>query len=377
MENTDFHPVLLSFSGFEHEARKSLVFLFAAHNSNNYEIVDDHPDAVRIVDIDDPQGKAAWEALKETGRDKTGTPVILLGQEITDTGSTPSLRKPFLPQQLLAVVDTAVKNHRNGLASRHDMKEQEPAAAQDTHPVCASRCSQHHDGLASIGTTADVDLDDPEAIREVQFDPEQFLAHHIQHLIRQADKDQKYIQVGCCDVTFYIDPFNRCIRTLVKEKNLRIFGTLPINPKFFKYQKQTRLPSEIEDLGSRFDYEDFLWRMVLAASRGRLPMDTDLDQLFVLQRKPDLTLLPAFPHAEAITSLWAEEPKSIREVVTQLAVAQKYVFAYFSATRQMGYLRSLDATLNSPISSPRQAGRKLFNRLMKTLHRKPGNIHAG
>jgi len=377
MENTDFHPVLLSFSGFEHEARKSLVFLFTANNSNNYEIVDNHPDAVRIIDIDDPQGNAAWEALKDSGRDKSGTPVILLGQEITDTGSTPSLRKPFLPQQLLAVVDAAVESHRNRLTSDNDSEEQEAAAAQDKHLVYASHCSQHHDGLTSIGTTADVNLDNPEAIREVQFDPEQFLAHHIQHLIRRADKDQQYIQVGCCDVTFYIDPFNRCIRTLVKEKNLRIFGTLPINPKFFKHQKQNKLPSEVEDQGSRFDYEDFLWRMVLAASRGRLPMDTDLDQLFVLQRKPDLTLLPAFPHAEAISSLWAEEPKSIREVVTQLAVAQKYVFAYFSATHQMGYLQSLDVTLYSPISAPRRAGRKLFSRLMKTLHRKPGNIHTG
>ncbi|WP_457666832.1 hypothetical protein, partial [Thiolapillus sp.] len=326
MEPTEFYPVMLSFIGIEHEARKSLVFLFTAHNSDNYQVVDDHPDAVRIVDIDDPQGKAVWENLKKNGGDKTCAPVVLLGQNTSDLGDTPCLQKPFLPQQLLGVVDAAVEKHRTDLMAVTHNGTQPPSA--DLQPFSATVNPHNHEGLASIGTTADVNLDDPEAIREVQFDPEQFLAHHIQHLIERADKEQKYIQVGCCDVTFYLDPFDRCIRTLVKEKNLRIFGTLPINPTYFKYQKQTRLPSEIEDLGSRFDYENFLWRMVLAASRGRLPLDTDLDQPFVLQRKPDLTLLLAFPHAEEISDLWAEAPKSIREILAQLPVAQKYVFAY-------------------------------------------------
>ncbi len=369
------NPVILSFSGIEGLSRKSLAFLFSAQKTPRYEIVDEHPDAIKIIDIDDQLGKAAWEDLQASGRGQPGTPVIIVGRESLDVANGISLQKPFFPRQLLAAVESLAAEIRKQMAppagdtGTPAGAVSAPSAARKTLSPGIASGTNKREALTHIGTTPDVDLDDPNAVAEVQYDPGQFLVQRMLELIGLAAMEKIYIHVGCCGVVFYIDPHQHCIRTLVKERNLRTFGALPLDYDAFVYHKEARLPKEIESLGFSFPNEDFVWRMILASSRGRLPKNTDLDQRYLLQPWPGLARLPLFPHVMQVSAAWAASPKSIREMAGELDIPQRYIFTFFAAANTMGYLQPAGATGDQtpqPTRKAKRASRGLLSRLLKT-----------
>ncbi|WP_456404069.1 hypothetical protein [Thiolapillus sp.] len=367
MDEQPHSPVLVSFKGIEGIGRKSLSFLFSSQKNARYQVIDEHPDAIRIIDIDDYRGRTAWESLLASGDDRHTAPVIILGLEPVAIENGISLQKPYRPKQLLDAIESLAASIRKSTQTTvPNSKEQNKSA-----PTGVNERESH----AFVGTTEDVDLDDPSASTEIFYDPGQFLAHHLLELIKLAAKGRKYIRTGCCDVAFYIDPKQHCIRTLVKEKNLRTFGALPIDHNTLKYHKESNLPPEIESHGFCFSYDDFLWRMVLASSRGRLPKDTDLDQEFILQGHPNLSKPLLFTHAVQISAAWSASPRSIKDVIRQLNIPQRYVFAFFTATYLMGYLTPANPSNHTwPQTKPRQqrGRRSLVRHLMKTLHRNKG-----
>ncbi len=391
MTDTPLPHVMVSLKGIEGLGRKSLAFLFSTQKAIACEIVDEHPNAINIIDIDDYRGKAAWESLHSQHAGKPHAPVIVLGREPMDVENGVLLQKPFRPQQLLAAVESLAAEVRQQLESAFQADETEPNNANSTEAVAdkaitasvstekkglsqsAASSLNERETFAHIGTRADVDLNDPRALAEVQYDPDQFLASRMLELMKLAANEHKYIRIGCCDVAFYIDPHERCVRTRVKEKNLRTFGALPLDGARFKHHKEARLPADIETQGLRLGYEAFIWRLILASSRGRLPENTDLDQRFVLRRWPNLTRLMLFPHATQISAIWVSSPKSIREVIELLGIPQRYVFAFFAVTSLMGYLRPTDplgSNTAQPAVKPKHKRRGLFRRLLKTLYRK-------
>ncbi len=391
MTDTPLPHVMVSLNGIEGLGRKSLAFFFSTQKSMACEIVDEHPSAIKIIDIDDYRGKAAWESLQTPHAGKPHAPVIVLGREPMDVDNGILLQKPFRPKQLLAAVESLAAGVRQQIESTLQADDHEPNDASSAEVVIektvtatvpgdkkglsqsAASSLNERETFAHIGTRADVDLNDPHAITEVQYDPDQFLASRMLELIKLAANEHQIIRTGCCDVAFYIDPHQRCIRTLVKEKNLRTFGALPLDGARFSHHKEARLPIEIESHGLRLGYEAFIWRMILASSRGRLPENTDLDQRFVLRRWPNLTRLMLFPHATQISAIWVSSAKSIREVIELLEIPQRYVFAFFAVTNLMGYLRPADpmgSTNAQPVSQPKHKRRGLFRRLLKTLYRK-------
>lgn len=395
MTETPLHPVMVSLRGIEGISRKSLAFLFSSQKTTQYEIVEEHPQAIKIIDIDDYRGQSAWDSLQVSAEEPNSAPVVVLGREPVTIENGISLQKPFRPRELLAALETlankitktpevaisapavqeqlATDDKKSALGSSTVDASAEPSSKGLSQSAASSLNEREIHSF--IGTTQDVDLTDPEAIAQIQFDPGQFLAERMLELIKLAAREHKYIRIGCCDVAFYIDPQQRCIRTLVKEKNLRTFGTLPLDFKTFAYHREHKLPVEIEAHGFRFSYEDFIWRMVLAGSRGRLPENIDLDQRFVLRRWPNLTRLLLFPHATQISAAWIASPKSIKEIVAQLAVPQRFVFAFFAVTHMMEYLTPVEPSsqpVSEPIPEQQHKSRGLFRRLLKTLYRKKG-----
>ena len=386
MTDIPLPQVMVSLKGIEGLSRKSLVFLLSKQKAISCEIVDEHPNAINIIDIDDYRGKEAWESLESAH-----APVIVLGREPLDIDNGVLLQKPFRPKQLLAAIESLAADVRQQVTTRFQADKQESHDDNSTmanieQPVTATDPAEkkglshnaasslnEREVFAHVGTSADVDLNDPHAVAEVQYDPDQFLASRMLELIELATSKHKIIRIGCCDVAFYIDPHQRCIHTLVKERNLRTFGALPLDNAHFNFRKGAMLPANIKSHGLSLGYEAFVWRMILASSRGRLPVNTDLDQRFMLRRWPNLTRLMLFPHATQISAIWVSSAKSIRELIELLGIPQRYVFAFFAATHLMGYLRpadAIDGRTEKPASKPKHKHRGLFRRLLKTLYRK-------
>ncbi|WP_456413637.1 hypothetical protein [Thiolapillus sp.] len=365
------NPVLLSFKGIEGLGRKSLAFLFSSQKTICYKIVEEHPEAIEIIDVDHRLGKSAWKHSQSGNREQ---PVVIVGCETMDVKNGIFLQKPFLPRQLLAAVEslvTAVPNTVYPTGDNTPVKEktQTPSQAKKALLPNPSFDTDKPERFTHIGTTPDVDLDDAEAVAQVLYDPGQFLAQRMLELIELAAKEKKYIRANCCSVVFYVDPHQGCIRTLVKERNLRTFGALPLDHGCFLYQKEAKLPADIESRGFSYAYEPFIWRMILAGSRGRLPENTDLDQRFLLGHWPNLDKLLPFPHLTQISTAWTTGPKSIREMAGTLEIPQRYLFVFFTAASMMGYLHPVnaDGSPATPSSNTENnsLNKGLFQRLLK------------
>ncbi len=408
MAQTLLEPIRISLRGIEGLGRKSMAFLLSSQKSKNYLIVDEHPDAIIIIDIDDYRGKAAWEKLQDEASQDVLSRVIVLGLQPVETNNAVVLQKPFRPKQLLSAIDTLLEKSRLAVEIQTNdgdaITESEVSIAQEVddnlqrNQLSADKNSAEEKdskGLSSeaaaslnkrgsyafLGTAADVDLDNLQALSEVQYNPEQFLCHHFQALTEMAAKEKKYIHVSCCEASFYIDPFNNNILTQVKEKKQRSFGAVPLGQTALNYEKLSALPENLDLIAQHHTFKSFIWRMALAGSRGRLPTNTDIDQRYRLRRWPNLTRLVLFPHATQISALWMGSEKSIREVITTLAIPQRYVFAFFAAAHAIGFLQPVDTPAKvveqAPVSAKTAHKRRgLFSRLLKTLNRKQQGTKA-
>ncbi|BAO45712.1 hypothetical protein TBH_C2811 [Thiolapillus brandeum] len=401
MKTSDAHAadqateaVFICLKGIQGLGRKSLAFLFSTQAGKQYELTDNHPDAITIIDIDDYRGKAAWEEMRSQGQASAPKPAILIGLKPVDEEGAISLQKPFRTREILAAIDSLVERRQNqattaSMTLTKVTKGTAPGRKVNVSGNTGNRKSVLSSHAAAslnekelhtfVGSANDVDLNDPTAIAAVQYSPEHFLAHHLGHLTTVALKERKFLQLGCCDAIFIVDPHKRCIHTDIGIRSQRSLGALPMG-KPSAIRKLSELPAEIAAHGQCFSWEVFIWRMGLACSRGRLPEGTSLDQRFVLKRWPNLTRLMLFPHATRISAAWISAPLSLREILSRLSLPQRYVFAFFSAATATGLL--VDAKTDGTVRKEEKASdqpsqrRGLFKRLLKTLYRKQGDNQA-
>jgi hypothetical protein len=79
-------------------------------------------------------------------------------------------------------------------------------------------------------------------------------------------------------------------------------------------------------------FDAFLWKSALLTSIGNLPSGTNLNKVFYLKYRPDMTHLQPIPHDQQIAELWAFRGASLLDTAKILGIPQRYVFAYYNAT---------------------------------------------
>jgi hypothetical protein len=90
-----------------------------------------------------------------------------------------------------------------------------------------------------------------------------------------------------------------------------------------------------------YGYDELLWKVTLWTARGRLPRGADPHQPVRLRSTPDFARFTATPYAEAICRLWTQED-GLSPVATaaRLRIAQRYVFALYSALRMLDLIET-------------------------------------
>lgn len=158
------------------------------------------------------------------------------------------------------------------------------------------------------------------------------------------------------------------------EKNFRHLYALS-NMTFKKeevsiYGQQEDVTSMMSDLVVVQPIEQFLWKLALRTSRGRIPEGTDLHTPVKLNRWPNFTRCDVTPHALRIAALWAKQPTSLVDTAEQLAIPQQYIFAFYSAA-QATNLVTFDSESKQrnliPQFTQRHKHRNLFQSLLDRL----------
>ncbi len=231
-------------------------------------------------------------------------------------------------------------------------------------PVAAARQLEQDTVHELCGTAADADLSDPAALSARQYDP----GHYVQGVLIQAWATGKPTLVNAGGHSIVLDPASWQAITAFGHARLRGLSVMPLQgPQHWQAISGEQAARALADpRGTPMELDALVWKSALWASRGRLPVDVDPFQPVRLTHWPNLSRLPQPPHALRVLALWEARATSPIDTAHKLGIAQRYVFACYSAARALHLLRGEPrADAAPPVAAPAERG--LFRRLLGAL----------
>jgi len=195
-----------------------------------------------------------------------------------------------------------------------------------------------------VGRQSDIDISNPQEVMRVVYDPEKTILNSIKKAMERSSYEKKLLQLTNFDKTFIIDPIKKTIFTFVNESVLRPLCLLELREKSsIKKLKKGRMGTRFKKLVENselevkeWQWDEFLWKVALWTSRGKLPKDIDLRKPVYLSEWPNLTRLQTFPYAAEIAAIMSHQVVTLNDITSQLGIEQRFVFAFFSAAYALG-----------------------------------------
>lgn len=373
--------------GMDERAHQTLRLFFERQLGTTCVLSDEAQAHVVLIDIDVYKSKAL---LDDQLRMHPERPLLLLSLNESET-TLPNavlVKKPIkidlfaaalqkLSEQIFrprpethfsAATETDLQARR----ARH--RDGAPAAPShvDSSDVAAMQMQSQNSSFY-IGVTPDADLSKPEQRAKVFYDPHHFLQGHVQRAISQDIGNGSIIRLsGAAFQRIDIYPAVREVVTTAPGSILFVAGRLPIQIGDVHIQildNTEPLPPK----GEKTEHLDvLLWKLALWASRGRVPVGTNLDWPIYLKRWPNLTRLLEPPHALRIAGLWARRHYSLADTASTMGIPQRFVFAFFSGCAALDLAaptRRAADVLVEPEAPPAKDKRGLFRMLMRKLGR--------
>ena len=178
-----------------------------------------------------------------------------------------------------------------------------------------------------------------ETVSFVEYNPEDYLYHQISQAFELSKKNKVHMLIQSSSGNLLIDD-NRSIATIeVNELRLRTLSSVPITqanlsveqaPNNYQAAKNTR-PIVMRK-------EELIWKTALWASRGRIPVGTDLEMPIKLRLWSDSQQINNYPHAKKIAALWTQKPRSLLSTIAVTGLPQRNIFNFYSAAMALGLL---------------------------------------
>lgn len=319
---------------------------------------------VAIIDIDATGGRAEFQRQQERYPERM---IILL---TTDEASARTLNgvvivKPVHLDHFVKVMKSMtewISKAREGEASSPARGNAAPGHGAATATVAArqgsprARVSTEAEGAAPkagsfaqetervlatlqprvrhyyLGTQADVNLDVPEDRAKVYYDPARFMQGFVQRAIRTGVEAASAMILSSTRFGgIEVYPFARLARVSATGAALYAAARLPLGEGDVSIEPAPELPQMPLNREGLESLDALLWQLALWASRGHVPVGTDLDEPVVLKHWPNLTRLLFPPHATQIVALWARRATPLAISASALGIPQRYVFASYSA----------------------------------------------
>ena len=154
----------------------------------------------------------------------------------------------------------------------------------------------------------------------------------------------------------------------MRDQHLRSLASVPIGKEDVSLSVlKSELPLETLSQGSRRDLNVLIWNLTLIACRGRIPLGTDPMAPVTLHHWPNLTRLQLFPHAFRIAALWMRKPSSLRDTAETLNIPQRYVFAFYSATKALGLAGTIASAPVKQRPARKRVKSSLLNRILSHM----------
>ena len=205
-----------------------------------------------------------------------------------------------------------------------------------------------------IGTAPDVNLDNKEDLYHRSYNPDDYLQGFLHQSILKAKRYNKPVLQSISEYSIIILPNADTVLIDARESQLQALSSIPLadltmtvifldDEQLKKYSTHAH-PIPLYDL---------LWKSALIASRGRIPVDTDLYSPINFSRWSSISShVLLFKHADTIATLWQQESISLVETLQRLNIPQRYVFAFYSACKAIGIVSANHAETEQHNSEP-------------------------
>ena len=374
--------------GMDPRSYKTMELYLQSHCQGLAEVVDASEADIDLLDAD---FATAGEILETRRQQTPDRPIVLLSLQTLKIADTYFVPKPVNAEQLINVFEQIRS------ASRAKLPVVAPATdttaplsptpkpeslSHTVQPAISARPTEKKRALfaaneggytAFLGTVSGIDFNDPEQLRNADFDPRNYLLGYIQSAYRIARHEKQAVQLNSVWKSVFIFPDSQQIWLDADDKQLRAFSGVEQNKISAGSVARVTLDAEAARAGKdpdKFqDMEAFLWKLTVWTSKGRFPVGLDLEHPVYLKHWPNFTRLLLTPEALRIAALLVRGPRSPLSIIEVLNVSPHYVFAFISACMSIGILGKSERRIDETLLTEPPKHTKKQGVLAKILHK--------
>ncbi|NOX42135.1 MAG: hypothetical protein GXP19_00125 [Gammaproteobacteria bacterium] len=180
------------------------------------------------------------------------------------------------------------------------------------------------------------------------YNPAHYLQGYVKEAFKMAQKNKKNVLLQ--GVLQSITVLYQTREVFVKrngeslfamsERSLFAISSIPIAKENMTISVLTDSYDSIcKEDGLLLDYDHFMWKLAIRASRGRVPEGTDLSRQIYLGQWPNIPKSNLTPNSLKIATLWAEEPRTLSMTAQMLSIPQRDVFIFLSAAKALDLIK--------------------------------------
>ncbi len=373
-------PIPFAAIGMEKKTLKILEMVFNGPGKGDYILVETLKEAQAcIFDLDGLNGMNLWKDYRNQNQH---LPTLIFSLNDKDIAGTVYVKKPIEVEKLLKALskikrllkEQSLEKTLQAVSAKSGAAErQAPRNAQLATDMAIEK--EEEAVHQFCGYTQDINPNNPEEIKKIYYDSSQYLQGFFEKafvIAQQLDSGGILIE-GLYSTMILLQNQNIILcGNEFRNHQLRTMALLPISKSHLRIvtlsETEVAEHKRTEHLVAR-PLDEFLWRVALWTSRGRLAKGTDLSKKIVLLHWPNFTRLVVTPYALRISALWTTQPHSLLETVKILNIPQRYVFAFFNAASaiQLAFVDRRTSPRHSQNTPSTNNKHGLFQRLLARL----------
>jgi len=373
------NPIRVATIGLDERSQQVLRMAFSGAGKGACEITDEKNADVGLCNMDSSDAKTLWRNYRKRYPQR---PTVVIGLRNPALTNTCYVSKPIKVDLLINAIKQV---HADGEPTpQESTTPQEVSANHSRQSVAHMR--KAHSGNNALDTWRE---DAPvsainwnEELKEATvsfYSPQEFLQGEIHTVFNLAGKSgvatQLSIMIDDRWKTITADPVRNKVASEIDDDQLEKLCNTPL---FCIAKKSNRLSKKETELvlyrNEETQYEEsieqFLWKIALWTSAGRMPEGTKPANPIRLRHWPNLTRLKQTPNGIRIAALLSDQPSPPALVAKVLNVPLQQVFSFYAATHALGLTASAED--NTKITSSFKAPAKnrhhsLFGRILNRL----------
>lgn len=373
-------PLKVTVSGLDERAQTRLAMFLQGQARGVCELVGEEQAEAAIFDLDGFGGERQWQTFRE----RFHGPAVVMSVGEKHLPNALWVRKPISTDDFLAAIEMI----RQRIKTERHLREIEWAAeralaaanvgppvseplpvrpapevrqttARQSSDAAATKVSGDADGIGraaslawseeqvheSCGAMEDAVYLDPKRRSELFYEPDETLQGVLRQACQRAREASCPVRLDLGGQTMMVLAGGRQVISDAREHRLRPLCAISTARRLAALQdaREDELPN-MQPLDPRLHSSDrMLWIVSLWASRGRVPIGTDLDAPVSLANWPSFSRLLIPPHGMQIAALWTTHPQSLMQTAKLLAIPHRYVFALYSACLTLGLIEMVPA----------------------------------